>query len=91
MLVPVSDVRSHPSTGREAETIAAKTTLEDWIRLVRAEYLEMPGLCLTREQVRRLWALDDLTCNALLTALLDTQFLRRTNSGAYVRADQGVR
>ena len=90
MSVLVSDACSHPPTSRQAEAIAAETTLEDWIHLVRAEYLEMPGLHLTRDQVRRLWALDDVTCNALLIALVDAKFLRRTPFGTYARADQGV-
>lgn len=67
--------------------IAAQTTVADWIHLVRAEYLEIPGLHLTRKQVQRLWNLDDVTCGALLEALVDVQFLRCTRSGAYVRAD----
>jgi hypothetical protein len=89
MAVNVPDACSHPPT-RKAETIAADTTLEDWIHVVRAEYLEMPGLHLTRDQVRRLWALDDVTCNALLIALVEAHFLRRTPFGTYARADQGV-
>ena len=30
----------------------------DWAQLVRAEYLEVPGLTLTRDQAQRLWGLD---------------------------------
>jgi len=51
--------------------IAARTTVVDWLHLIRAEYLEMPCLQLTRQQVQRLWGLDELTCNALLEALVD--------------------
>jgi hypothetical protein len=65
----------------------AQTTVAVWIQLIRAEYLEIPGLHLTRNQVRRLWGLDDLTCDALLEALVDLRFLRQTRTGAYVRAD----
>jgi hypothetical protein len=72
---------------REGEMIAVQTTVVDWIRLIRAEYLEIPGLHLTRNQVQRLWGLDDLTCDALLEALVDVRFLRRTRTGAYIRAD----
>ena len=67
--------------------IAAQATVADWIHLIRAEYLEIPGLHLTRQQVQRLWGLDELTCDALLESLIDVQFLRRTRTGAYVRAD----
>jgi hypothetical protein len=72
---------------REAEMIAAQTTVVDWIHLIRAEYLEIPGLHLTRNQVQRLWGLDDLTCDALLEALVNVRFLRQTRTGAYVKTD----
>jgi hypothetical protein len=72
---------------REAEMIAGQATVADWLQLVRAEYLEIPGLHLTRDQVRRLWGLDELTCDALLEALVEEGFLRRTRTGAYIRAD----
>jgi hypothetical protein len=68
-----------------------ETTITDWIQIVRAEYDEMPGLHLTREQVRRLWSLDAPTCDALLEALVQAQFLRRTSNDAYVRADSSRR
>jgi hypothetical protein len=61
--------------------------MADWIHLVRSEYLEIPGLHLTRNQVQRLWGLDTVMCDALLEALVDVRFLRRTHAGAYVRAD----
>jgi hypothetical protein len=67
--------------------IAAQRSVTDWLHLIRGEYLEIPGLHLTRMQVQRLWGLDDVTCDALLEALVDVQFLRQTRAGAYVRAD----
>jgi hypothetical protein len=54
--------------------------------IVRGEYLEMPGLRLTRRQARRLWALDDATCEAMLTTLQDAGFLRLTRGGDYILA-----
>ena len=74
---------------REAEMIAAQTTVADWIQLIRSEYLEIPGLNLTRRQVQRLWGLDTVTCDALLEALMEVRFLRRTHAGSYVRSDGG--
>ena len=65
----------------------AETHVEDWLMLVRAEYVEMPGLSLTKPQVERLWGLDAVTSEALLAALVDVKFLRRTVRDAYVRAD----
>jgi hypothetical protein len=53
-------------------------------RRVRAEYLEMPGLCLTFEQARRLWDIEKRTCEALLKSLTDARFLHRTQRGLFV-------
>ena len=58
------------------------------IRRVRAEFLEMPGLCLTIDQAQRLWGLEPRTCEALLTSLTDSRFLRRTNRGLFVLCRQ---
>lgn len=54
--------------------------------IVRGEYLEMPGLRLTRRQAQRLWALDIATCDELLATLEGAQFLRRTHGGEYMLA-----
>ena len=65
----------------------------DFVRLleiVRGEFLEMPGLRLTRQQARRLWALDADTCDALLATLENSGFLRRTREGKYMLAFPNV-
>ncbi len=67
-----------------------QTSVADWIHLIRSEYLEVPGLHLTKSQVQRLWGIDSVTCDALLGALVDVRFLRQTRTGAYVRADSSV-
>jgi hypothetical protein len=64
---------------------SAPTT--DWLQLIKAEYREIPGLCLTPSQVRRLWSLDSVTAESLIAELTDIQFLRRTQRGTYVLAD----
>lgn len=69
--------------------VDCQITLADWLRLIRSEYLEIPGLHLSRSQVQRLWSLDQRTCDVLLDALIDVRFLRQTRTGAYVRADGG--
>ena len=56
------------------------------LAIVRGEYLEMPGLRLTRPQAQRLWSLDLDTCDAVLTTLEQGGFLRRTRGGDYVLA-----
>jgi hypothetical protein len=57
---------------------------ETCLRLIRAEYLEMPGLHLTKPQVQRLWRLDPHVCDTLLDRLVTARFLRQTARGAYV-------
>lgn len=67
-------------------TLACKeVAIDDALRRVKGEYLEMPGLCLTPAQAQRLWGLDREACDALLGALVDTKFLYRTREGAFVR------
>jgi hypothetical protein len=58
--------------------------IDPWVSRIRAEYLEMPALCLTRPQVQRLWSLDPTVCDTLLTVLVDTHVLAQTDRGAYV-------
>jgi len=67
---------------------ADQSTIQDWLRLIRAEYLEMPGLQLTKPQVRRLWRLEPNMCDVLLDSLVATDFLRKTHSDSYVLAQR---
>lgn len=50
----------------------------------------MPGLRLTEPQARRLWNLDQQSCESLLGALVEEHFLFRTRDGAFMRADRAV-
>lgn len=62
--------------------------IAEWLNLIRAEYLEMPGLHLTRLQAQRLWCLDSTTSEVLLETLAAAGFLRRARGGGYVLADR---
>ena len=66
---------------------ASCDTLQDWLNLIRAEYLEMPGLSLTEPQVERLWSLPPVLAKTLLRELQRVRFLRCTKRGTYVRTD----
>jgi hypothetical protein len=57
------------------------STLAAWIR---AEYQDMPGLKLTREQACRLWAARTDICDEALQTLIDEGFLHRTGTGKFV-------
>jgi len=55
------------------------------VKRMRAEFNEMPGLCLTRAQAQRLLGLDRETCDAVIEKLVDIGFLRLGRFG-YVRS-----
>jgi hypothetical protein len=63
---------------------------DDVLRRVKGEFLEMPGLRLTPAQACRLWGLDAASCDALLAALIDANFLFRTRDGAFMRVEYAV-
>jgi len=56
---------------------------------IRMEYVEMPGLQLTGVQARRLWNLDQSTCEDILATLVAEEFLMRTARGTYLRRGGG--
>ena len=62
----------------------------DWLQIVRGEFLQVPGLRLTRAQIQRLWGLDDAVCRAVLGALVEERFLSLTADGHYARAGSDV-
>src|SRR5215213_4766151 len=65
---PLLTARATPSRPQERlmtpEPIHANE--EEVFRRVQCEFLEMPGLRLTKPQARRLWGLDTTSCDALL-------------------------
>jgi hypothetical protein len=60
--------------------------LQDWLRLIRAEYDELPDLHMTQSQVEELLGLHAPVAEALLAALVSAGVLAKTPDGAYVRA-----
>jgi hypothetical protein len=71
----------------EDSMVVEVSDIERLIERIQAEYREMPGLSLTAPQVCRVWHLDDSHCTAILDALVQARYLRRTRSGTYVRAE----
>lgn len=59
------------------------------LRRIQAEYRAMPGLALTKPQIRRLLAIDAAACDVVLDHLTAGGFLTRTGGGRYVRTDGG--
>jgi len=64
--------------------------VDEVLRRVQGEFLEMPGLRLTEAQARRLWGLDATSCGELLGLLVDAKFLFRTRDGAFMRVEHAV-
>jgi hypothetical protein len=62
---------------------------EQVLRLIRGEYIEMPGLRLTTAQAQRLWGLDAQTCASVLEALREEAFLSLRDDGTYCRISDG--
>ena len=54
------------------------------IERARAEYREMPGLCLTVHQACRLWQIEKAACTRILDVLVAEGFLTRTLTGAFI-------
>ena len=55
------------------------------VQRIRAEYIEMPGLTLTSEQVQRLCGVDRALCESILEVLVESGFLSKRADGAYAR------
>jgi len=76
------------SDGTRAQRVIDSTAVPtEILQRVRADFLEMPGLRLTRAQARRLWAVDEASCDAILAALIDARFLVYSGNVAYMRAE----
>ena len=75
-----------PHAPLETMPIDVSPLFEQLAQRIRSEYREMPGLNVTREQARCLWALDSEMCDRLLDHLVRTGFLAHTLQKTYVRA-----
>jgi len=62
----------------------------DLVSLIRAEYLEIPGLSVTLPQAARLWNVDRGRCVDALEILMKEGFLRRSGD-MYLRTTSGRR
>jgi hypothetical protein len=70
------------------KNIAAITTarrIEDLIMRIEGEFLETPGLMLTVADAQRRFGLDEITCEAVLDALVDSTVLFKTRDRVYGR------
>jgi hypothetical protein len=84
---PVRLERRSPSRVNDDPMRGEAPSVIRCLERIRGEYLEMPGLSLTEQQAERLWGFDPTVCQALLDALAQSGFLRRTANGTYVRGE----
>jgi hypothetical protein len=63
---------------------------EQTLRRICSEYLEMPGMRLTRQQAQRLCGLDEHTCTQVLDHLVEAGFLVRAGGDTYRRLTDGA-
>jgi hypothetical protein len=71
---------------RQPALDASAVVLDNVLMRVQGEFLEMPGLRVTRAQAQRLWALDAAACEAVLSALVDARFLVESRNASFMRA-----
>jgi len=62
---------------------------EQVLQRICAEYVEMPGLRLSRKQAQRLWGLDEEACGQILEFLVKTGFLKLAAPDTYGRLTEG--
>lgn len=70
---------------RHADMPALPLVVRIW-----GEFLEMPGLRLTRRQAQRLWGADEATCARILECLVEARFLCRIGLDQYGRVTEGA-
>ncbi len=95
----MSDILEHGFVRADGETLVPRegatkdvspraTLTEAMLHRICSEYIEMPGLCVTRKQAQRLWGLDEDACAKALQILVESKFLCETN-GMYRRLTEG--
>jgi hypothetical protein len=70
--------------------VAKTSSVVEWTERVRSEYLEMPGLTLTRSQMCRFWLFDAPLCDAVVDRLVASGFLWRRPDDTYARVTNDV-
>ena len=64
-------------------TPATTQNLSELAMRARAEFREMPGMCLTTAQAARLWQLSPARAEELLSELVESGFLVRRDGQRY--------
>jgi hypothetical protein len=59
--------------------------IDQLVTRIRAEYLELPGLRLTLSQASRLFGVERVECEHVLTELVSHRFLKTMGDGSFIR------
>jgi hypothetical protein len=78
-----------PLPGSSTVMKDAPRSEREWTLMIRGEFLEIPGLRLTKEQIQQLWRLRPDACATVLETLLNQRFLQLTADGHYVHGSFG--
>jgi hypothetical protein len=81
-MLAVAAPQSFPSTDTRDERVPGPVL--ETTRRIRRDFGLLPGLALTLPQARRLWALEERTCRAMLDPLVAEGFLRVRSDARYV-------
>ena len=65
--------------------MTTKRQIEDLVMRIEGEFLETPGLVLTVAEAQRRFGVDEITCEAVLDALVDSGVLFKTRDRVYGR------
>lgn len=66
-------------------TAARRRRIENLVMQIEGEFLDNPGLELTIAEGQRRFGIDDITCEGILEALVDSGVLSRTRDRVYER------
>jgi hypothetical protein len=59
--------------------------IEDLVMRVQDDFLETPRMALTLPAAQQLFCVDEVTCEAVLAALVEANVLTKTREGVYIR------
>ena len=65
--------------------MTTRRQIEDLVMRIEGEFLETPGLMLTVAEAQRRFGMDEITCEAVLDALVDSGILFKTRDRVYGR------
>jgi hypothetical protein len=65
--------------------LTTRRQIEDLVMRIEGDFLETPGLMLTVAEAQRRFGIDEITCEAVLDALVDSAVLFKTRDRVFGR------